>query len=329
MEAELENHNQEAKRSYQAMEEQFHKVKVDADDSPVSQHSPRQKRAELWKKWCVCVSFKVHYEQHICALQQRLEAANVATELDGHRAQVQSLEEELQRVRRGHQEREKSLQDVVAALQQQLKHKVSRLMPWITAHVHSIHTINLMLHSQARSISAGREPHTEGAFRVRIERLNQELSAKTRTIQELSRSVDRLEKEKRNALTVSSSQTGTEKQRAETREQPGAARKHPSGHSAAEKTFPVAGYQKPYKPTIFEGTSVFHPSSAAQCSFSHLPNLQLCSPLPRLSADSHIWDFMQENEALRERLQLLEVRSEQEKEALKEEVAQAREELLR
>eukprot|EP00066_Takifugu_rubripes_P014210 XP_011603476.1 PREDICTED: centrosomal protein of 162 kDa isoform X1 [Takifugu rubripes] len=241
LEAELENHNQEAKRSYQAMEEQFHKVKV-------------------------------HYEQHICALQQRLEAANVATEPDGHRAQVQSLEEELQRVRRGHQEREKSLQDVVAALQQQLKHK-------------------------ARSSPARREPHAEAAFRVRIERLNQELSAKTRTIQELSRSVDRLEKEKRNALTVSSSQTGTEKQRAETGEQPGAAKKHPCGRPAAGETFPVAGYQKPYKPTVF--------------------------------ADSHISDVMQENEALRERLQLLELRSEQEKEALKEEVAQAREELLR
>lgn len=38
---------------------------------------------------------------------------------------------------------------------------------------------------------------------------------------------------------------------------------------------------------------------------------------------------MQENEALKERLQLLEVRSEQEKAALKEEVAQAREALLR
>lgn len=279
-------------------------------------------------RWCVCVSFKVNYEQHICALQQQLDAANVATELDRHRAQVQSLEEELQRVRRGHQEKEKSLEDVVAALQQQLKHKVNRLMPWITACVHSIHTINL-LHLQARSSATQHDPHAEAAFRVRIERLNQELSAKTRTIQELSRSVDRLEKEKRNALTVSSRQTGTEKQRTETGEQPGAARKVSCGRAAAEETFPVAGYQKPYKPTVFAGTSVFHPLSAAQCSFSHLPNLQLCSPLPWLLADSHISDVMQENEALRERLQLLELCSEQEKEALKEEVAQAREELLR
>lgn len=186
-----------------------------------------------------------------------------------------------------------------------------------------------MLLSQARSSPVGRELHAEAAFRVRIERLNQELSAKTRTIQELSRSVDRLEKEKRNALTVSSRQTGTEKQRAETREQPGAARKHSCGLPAAEETFPVAGQQKPYNSTVFEGTGVFHPSSVAQCSFSHLPNLQLCSPLLRLSADSHISDVMQENEALRERLQLLELRSEQEKEALKEKVAQAREELLR
>lgn len=181
-----------------------------------------------------------------------------------------------------------------------------------------------MLHLQARSSPARHEPHAEAAFRVRIERLNQELSVKTRTIQELSRSVDRLEKEKRTALTVSSRQTGTEKQRAETGEQSGATRKHSCGRPAAEETFPVAGYQKPYKPTVFAGTSVFHPSSAAQCS-SHLPNLQLCSPLLRLSADSHISDVMQENEALKERLQLLELRSEQEKEA----VAQAREELLR
>lgn len=145
----------------------------------------------------------------------------------------------------------------------------------------------LMLHLQARSSPTRREPHAEAAFRVRIERLNQELSAKTKTIQELSRSVDRLEKEKRNALTVSSRQTGTEKQKAETGEQPGAARKHSCGRPAAEETFPVAGYQKPYKPTAFAGTSVFHPSSAAQCSFSHLPNLQLCSFTSAVCRQSH------------------------------------------
>lgn len=55
----------------------------------------------------------------------------------------------------------------------------------------------------------------------------------------------------------------------------------------------------------------------------------LCSPSPPLSADTHISDVLQENEALRQRLELLELRRGEEKEALEEDVAQAREELLR
>lgn len=115
------------------------------------------------------------------------------------------------------------------------------------------HALNWVVHSQARSSPARRDAHAEAAFGVRIERLNQELSAKTRTIQELSRSVDRLEKEKRNAPTVSSRPTGPDKHRAEGREQPGAAGALSCGAPAAEESFPAAGYQKPYKPTVFTG----------------------------------------------------------------------------
>lgn len=112
----------------------------------------------------------------------------------------------------GHQEREQALQHVIEALQQQLKHKVGSLILWPSAHVH---TRKLMFGLQARSSPGPRQQQADAALRVRIERLNKELSAKTRTIQELSRSVERLQKEKRSAPTVCSRQP-------ETRQPPGA-----------------------------------------------------------------------------------------------------------
>lgn len=67
---------------------------------------------------------------------------------------------------------------------------------------------------------------------------------------------------------------------------------------------------------------------------SSLPSPVLSSPphpAPALLLlpDSHISDVLQENEALKHRLELLELQAEQEKEMLKVEVAQAREQLLR
>lgn len=184
-----------------------------------------------------------------------------------------------------------------------------------------------MLHLQARSSPARREQQAEATFGVRIERLNQELSAKTRTIQELSRSVDRLQKEKKNAMTITIRPPGTQKPRTETREQPGAAQTRSCSPPAAEETFPAARYQKSYKPTVFAGATSSHQQHGAPSPTCE--NLKLCSPLPHLAVDSHISDVLQENEALKQRLKLLELRSNQEKEALKVEVAQAREELLR
>lgn len=169
---------------------------------------------------------------------------------------------------------------------------------------HSIHSVELWLLFQARS-SLGCQ---DQAFGVRIERLKQELSAKTRTIQELSRSVDRLQKEKRKVPSLSSHHPPTEQQRKERT-------------PAAEDTFPAPRYQKTYKPSIFTGTTGFnmlHP---------HTPE----AAVP-VSADGHISDVLEENQALKQHLEHLELRSEQEKEekeALQVEVAQAREELLR
>lgn len=269
-----------------------------------------------WMKAAFVLFGQTRYEQHICELQQRLEAANVAAELDGHSAQRHPIQEELQRVKAGHQERERALQDEIEALQQQqLKHKVGILIPGIAAHVHSR---KLMFHLQTRWSPGPRQQQAEAAFGRRLERLNKELSAKTRTIQELSRSVERLQKEKRSTPAAFSRQPEAEKHKTE-RQQPPAAAVPPSCSPAAEESFPAAAYQKTYRPTVFTGPAAAQGSSQADRPSSS------SAPLP----DTRISDVLPENEALRQRLELLALHGKQEKEAFMVEVAQAREQLLR
>ncbi|XP_042280583.1 centrosomal protein of 162 kDa isoform X3 [Thunnus maccoyii] len=249
LEAELESHDEEAKRSLRAMEQQFHRIKL-------------------------------RYEQQISELEQQVEqkgqltaaaAAAAASECgpESRVSQVRGLEEELQHVKEAQQQKEKSLQDQIESLQQQLKHKAQP--------------------------SPGRhQRQAEAAFGVRIDRLNQELATKTQTIQELNRTVQRLQRERRNMLSVPN--TRHEARPTETKQQP-APTKSLCPATAEEQTFPAAHYEKTYQPTVFTG--------------------------------SHISEVLQENEALRERLEQLELHSEQEKESLKSDVVQAEEELCR
>eukprot|EP00064_Thunnus_orientalis_P000540 superscaffoldBa00000027_g541 len=246
LEAELESHDEEAKRSLRAMEQQFHRIKL-------------------------------RYEQQISELEQQVEqkgqltAAAAASECgtEPQVSQVRGLEEELQHVKEAQQQKEKSLQDQIESLQQQLKHKAQP--------------------------SPGRhQRQAEAAFGVRIDRLNQELATKTQTIQELNRTVQRLQRERRNMLSVPN--TRHEARPTETKQQP-APTKSLCPATAEEQTFPAAHYEKTYQPTVFTG--------------------------------SHISEVLQENEALRERLEQLELHSEQEKESLKSDVVQAEEELCR
>ncbi|KAM7382365.1 hypothetical protein PAMP_002096 [Pampus punctatissimus] len=239
LEAELESHDEEAKRSLRAMEQQFHRT---------MQISELEQQVEQ---------------------KEQLTAATSACDTQPWESQVRGLEEELQRVKEAHQQKEKSLQDQLESLQQQLKHKAQ---PSPGRH-----------HRQA-----------EAAFGVRIDRLNQELAAKTQIIQELNRTVERLQRERRNMLSVPNTQheaRPTDKQR-----QP-APTKTLSLASAGEQSFPAAHCEKTYQPTVFTG--------------------------------SHISEVLQENEILRERLELLELHTEQEKEALKSDAVQAEEELCR
>ena len=71
----------------------------------------------------VC-TVQLRYEQQISELKQQLETGQPAAGTEAGMSHVQTLQEELQRVKETHQEKEKSLQDQIESLQQQLKHKV-------------------------------------------------------------------------------------------------------------------------------------------------------------------------------------------------------------
>ncbi|CAG6016104.1 unnamed protein product, partial [Menidia menidia] len=149
LEAELDSHDADAKRSLRAMEQQFHRIKL-------------------------------RYEQRISELEQQLEPKQQADRTAGSEqwmAKGQTLEEELLRVKESHQRKEKCLHEQIESLQQQLKNKAQP--------------------------SPGRhQRHAEAASAARMERLTQELATKTRSIQELSRTVDRLQRERRSLLSA-------------------------------------------------------------------------------------------------------------------------------
>ncbi|XP_034384986.1 centrosomal protein of 162 kDa isoform X2 [Cyclopterus lumpus] len=248
LEAELEGHDEEAKRGLRAMEQQFHRIKL-------------------------------RYEQQISELEQQLEQQQQqqleAVGSEPRPAQAGTLEEELRRVEESHQERERSLQDQIEGLQQQLKHSAGTGA------------------TQAQPSPGRHQRQTEAAFGARIERLNNDLASKTRTIQELCRSVERLQKERRNMMPVPNPRPETRP--TETRRQP--AKTLRCASAGGEETFPAAHCEKTYQPTVFTG--------------------------------SHISEVVQENEALKQRVERLQLQGEQEREALRSDALQAKQELCR
>uniref|UniRef100_A0A3Q1I441 Centrosomal protein of 162 kDa n=1 Tax=Acanthochromis polyacanthus TaxID=80966 RepID=A0A3Q1I441_9TELE len=224
LEAELESHDEDAKHSLRAMEQQFHRIKISELEQQLQQKQQNE-GADLSKAWM---------------------------------SKIQTLEEELQREKESNQEKENSLHNLIESLQQQLKHK--NPVP------------------QKAQPSPGRQQRqAEAAFGVRIERLNQEVATKTRTIQELTRTVERLQKERRNMLSLP----------------------NPRPEIRSTETKQTQGLTK-----------------------------TLCSPTVQ-ETRSHISEVLQENEALKQRVELLELQGEQEKEALKADAVQAKEELCR
>ncbi|XP_058603763.1 centrosomal protein of 162 kDa isoform X2 [Onychostoma macrolepis] len=219
---------------------------------------------------------KLQYEQQISDLEQRLAEKSqnnqvISSELS--ESQTQGLKAELEEVKKAHQKQESSLKAEVASLQEQL-HQAQSLT---------------QADKPARSPSR-HQLHAEAAQGTRIERLNQELSSKSRTIQELSRTVERLQRERRTIL----SGPGFDRTTNEPKRHLGAA-KEPK--KPAAETFPPTQDEKDYHPGAFSG--------------SHISEVQL------------------ENDSLRTRLEQLEIQREQEKSSLQAAVAHAQSQLLR
>ncbi|XP_034145001.1 centrosomal protein of 162 kDa isoform X2 [Esox lucius] len=249
LEAELESHNDEAKRSLRAMEQQYQRIKL-------------------------------QYEQQISDLEQQLaqkhQDQDLAQSAGVWEAQVHSLQDELEQLKETFQSRENILQEKVHSLQSKPKPEKAPQ------------------HSPSRH-----QQQAETALGVRIERLNQELSAKTRTIQELSRTVERLQRERRN-MPPGPSLRLVAKQKLVVPKGPVFApgeREGTVGEGGETAAFPPTHDEKDYQPKVFTG--------------------------------SHISEVLLENERLRLRLEQLEHKWDEERVALQAATAQAQVELHR
>ncbi|XP_066538671.1 centrosomal protein of 162 kDa [Hoplias malabaricus] len=216
---------------------------------------------------------KLQYEQQISELEKQL-ADHKYPQESGPRADL--LQEELVQLKEAHQSQVNSLKAEVASLQEQVQQ----------AHSHRETTSEKPCHSPSRH-----QRQAEEAQGARIDRLTQELSAKSRTIQELHRTVERLQRERRTMLSV------------------------PRGNGSGVKS--KQHHPSPAKDPVPVYTDPF-PSTQDEKDYQ-----------PKAFSGSHISEVQQENDRLRLRQEQLALQWEQEKITLHAAVTQARDELHR
>ncbi|XP_062322496.1 centrosomal protein of 162 kDa isoform X3 [Osmerus eperlanus] len=284
LEAELESKDEDAKRSLRTMEQQFQRIKL-------------------------------QYEQQISELERQVAAGTGPSE--SWETRVRLLQEELGRLQETQQAREQALQDQVHLLQGQLSQRAqagpgpgTRPGPGTTPSLEP-GTGPEPGPGTRPSLEPGPEPgsgrglrspsrhqrQTEAAQGARIERLTQELAAKTRSVQELTRTVDRLQRERRTMLGGPAPGPRPEARAGDPRRPAPPPAPPADPGERGEAAFPPTLDEKAYQPTAFAG--------------------------------SHISEVLQEKEALRERLERLEVERGQERLERLEDAALAREELCR
>ncbi|CAL8248152.1 unnamed protein product [Lota lota] len=207
---------------------------------------------------------KLHYEQQISELEQKL--VQRQSQEGAAPPPCPSAEgSELQSVMEAHRSVELALQEQIQSLQQQLSTKAQPTEP-----------------ERPRRSPSRHQVQSEAAFGVRIERLTQELAAKTRSVQELSRTVERLQRERKGLLSGPWPREARPANATRPRATPsgearvGGGGNQGGGEEEEEERFPAAQYEKTYRPDAFAG--------------------------------SHITEVLEENQALRERLGRLEER---------------------
>uniref|UniRef100_A0A3B1ICP4 Centrosomal protein of 162 kDa n=1 Tax=Astyanax mexicanus TaxID=7994 RepID=A0A3B1ICP4_ASTMX len=222
---------------------------------------------------------KLQYEQQISELEQQLSERSSVPQ-DGlsqeSRTKAQLQHTELEQLKAAHQDQVKALKAEIASLQDQIQQARSLAEP------------------EKRSPGPSRhQRQAEAAQATRIERLTQELGAKSRTIQELHRTVERLQRERRTMLSAPRVEGSSTKHR----QQHSAPAKEPVPVPVPSETFPPTLDEKDYQPRAFSG--------------------------------SHISEVQQENDRLMLRQEQLELQWEQERFSLQAAATQAQNEFRR
>uniref|UniRef100_A0A4W4HIW1 Centrosomal protein of 162 kDa n=1 Tax=Electrophorus electricus TaxID=8005 RepID=A0A4W4HIW1_ELEEL len=177
---------------------------------------------------------KLQYEQQISELEQQLaeqiqeQPSSYPEESQNH---AQLLQQELEQLKEAYQSQVTALKAEVATLQEQLQ----QAKPTTQSHNHS------------RSPSR-HQKQTDAAQTARIERLTQDLAGKSRTIQDLHRTVERLQRERRTMLFAPSLDGGS----TQPRQYPVPAKDCPM----PTETFPPTQDEKEYQPRAFSGSHI-------------------------------------------------------------------------
>ncbi|GAA6080502.1 centrosomal protein of 162 kDa [Tachysurus ichikawai] len=196
LEAELENRDEEGKRSLRAMEQHFQRIKL-------------------------------QYEQQISDLEQQIaEQGSGCQNCSSKKSATQShTVEELEQPKELPQSDVNTLKTNVGTLKEQPQ----------------------QLHSSAEHEKPSRhQKQTEAAHINRMERLNQELATKSRTIQELKRTVERLQRERKSMLFSPKYQSSRALSKQTGKEQ----------SLVLVETFPSTQDERDYQPGVFSGSHI-------------------------------------------------------------------------
>ncbi|XP_047667552.1 centrosomal protein of 162 kDa [Tachysurus fulvidraco] len=196
LEAELENRDEEGKRSLRAMEQHFQRIKL-------------------------------QYEQQISDLEQQIaEQGSGCHKCSSKKSETQSYTvEELEQPKELPQSEVHTLTSNVDTLKEQPQ----------------------QLHSSAEHEKPSRhQKQTEAAHITRMERLNLELATKSRTIQELKRTVERLQRERKSMLFSPKYQSSRALSKQTGKEQ----------SNVLVETFPSTQDERDYQPGVFSGSHI-------------------------------------------------------------------------
>ncbi|XP_060725776.1 centrosomal protein of 162 kDa isoform X3 [Tachysurus vachellii] len=196
LEAELENRDEEGKRSLRAMEQHFQRIKL-------------------------------QYEQQISDLEQQ-----IAVQGSGcHNCSSKKSETQSHTVEELEQPKELPQSEVNT----------------LTSNVGTLKEQPQQLHFSAEHEKPSRhQRQTEAAHITRMERLNQELATKSRTIQELKRTVERLQRERKSMLFSPKYQSSRALSKQTGKEQ----------SLVPVETFPSTQDERDYQPGVFSGSHI-------------------------------------------------------------------------